>query len=131
MSLTSVISAKYFLSKPHSSFIRKILTFQDLLVCKLPTTRGLPSVYVHVNHSSTTSGNLKYTVGEIMKKWNQEFVDKNIPEPVESVEYILAHSLQIKKVRILKNVLIYFLFYFSLTIQFNYVLKIKKFSLPT
>ncbi|KZC04032.1 HemK methyltransferase family member 1 [Dufourea novaeangliae] len=36
-------------------------------------------------------------VGEIIKQWSQRFENEGVPEPVESIEYIVAHVLGIKK----------------------------------
>lgn len=40
----------------------------------------------------------KNTIGNIVKHWNQQFEDKNISDPIESIEYIVAHVLGTIKV---------------------------------
>lgn len=41
----------------------------------------------------------KNTIGNIVKYWHQEFENNSIADPVESIEYIVAHVIGTKKVK--------------------------------
>lgn len=58
----------------------KIITFSR-------ATRGLSTVNVQCS-----------TVGEIIKQWSDRFKNEGIPEPVESIEHIVAHVMGTSKV---------------------------------
>lgn len=58
------------------------------------------------------------TVGEVIEQWSERFKNESIPEPVESIEHIVAHILGTRKVLHELNVqfihYIHLFFYFLL-----------------
>lgn len=48
---------------------------------------------------SLSTTNVQYsTVGEIIEQWSDRFKKEGIPEPVESIEHIVAHVIGTSKV---------------------------------
>lgn len=58
--------------------------------------------------SSSGSGIFKITVRDVINKWKKLFLENNISEPKESIEYIVAHTLGTKKVNYLLIIFNYF-----------------------
>lgn len=46
-----------------------------------------------------TINNNNNTVDYIVRHWRQRFEDESIPEPIESIEHIVAHVIGTKKVK--------------------------------
>ena len=46
-----------------------------------------------------TMNNKNNTVGHILGRWRQRFENERIPEPIESIEHIVAHVIGTKKVK--------------------------------
>lgn len=48
------------------------------------------------------------TIGDVIDQWSRRFENEGIPEPVESIEHIVAHIIGTKKVRIINSAIVSF-----------------------
>lgn len=62
------------------------------------TNKGNVALYRGFTNDSSANCS---TIGEIVEKWSHRFESEAVPEPVESIEHIVAHVVGLKKVKIL------------------------------
>lgn len=88
---------------------------QIFKMCVLPINKSTATSIVRIgnNITMTTKGNVSLhraftndsstncpTISEIVEKWSHRFENEAVPEPVESIEHIVAHVVGLKKVKI-------------------------------
>lgn len=52
----------------------------------------------HPVRRSFSSNACDYTIGDVIDHWSRRFENEGVTEPVESIEYIVAHIIGTKKV---------------------------------